>query len=429
MSANPIRFLEVVLATALLVVAVAARAGAACPGDCNGDGRVAVDELVRGVAIALGAAPLASCIAIDRNRDGTVMIDELVGAVRAALDGCARHRTAFVVVSDFETGGFATVALDEPRTVVPVDEDRLLHSDAVARVAGGRVYVLNRLFADTVQVLDPAGGFTTELLCSTGRQSNPHDIVVRDATRAYVSRFGEKELLVINPSARRDCSDFAISTIDLSAYADADGIPEMDQMALVGDRLYVALQRLDRRNLLLPAQPGMIAVIDTRNDRVVDTIELSGENPFAATKGLTVYGGKLLVSLTGRLREHDGGIERIDIASHRGEGFVVSEADLGGDIIDFVFASDERAFAVVNHHDFSTSLLAFNPSRGAIESTLIARANYVADIELNDRGELYVADRTFRRPGLRVFRAADGTELTERPIDLGLPPFEILFLR
>ena len=60
-----------------------------CVGDCDGDGMVAINELVGAVRIALGEAPATSCAAADANGDGAVSIDELVRAVSQALDGCA----------------------------------------------------------------------------------------------------------------------------------------------------------------------------------------------------------------------------------------------------------------------------------------------------------------------------------------------------
>ena len=60
----------------------------ACTGDCNEDGLVTVDELVKGVNIALSLLPVTDCTAFDRNGDGTVTVDELVTAVNAALTGC-----------------------------------------------------------------------------------------------------------------------------------------------------------------------------------------------------------------------------------------------------------------------------------------------------------------------------------------------------
>jgi putative hemolysin len=60
----------------------------ACVGDCNGDRQVTVDELVRGVSIAVGSAPLAQCPAFDANGNQQVTVEELIAAVNALLSGC-----------------------------------------------------------------------------------------------------------------------------------------------------------------------------------------------------------------------------------------------------------------------------------------------------------------------------------------------------
>jgi len=60
----------------------------ACPGDCGGDGVVTIDELTRGVRIALGEAPLSLCPAADADGDRTVAVPDLVRAVSASLEGC-----------------------------------------------------------------------------------------------------------------------------------------------------------------------------------------------------------------------------------------------------------------------------------------------------------------------------------------------------
>jgi len=55
------------------------------PGDCNGDGIVSIDELIKGVNIALGNLPVTACPAFDTNHNGQVSIDELIAAVNVAL--------------------------------------------------------------------------------------------------------------------------------------------------------------------------------------------------------------------------------------------------------------------------------------------------------------------------------------------------------
>ena len=59
-----------------------------CAGDCNGDGTITIDELVRGVSIALGSNATSACAALDDDGDGSVAINELIRAVNAALTGC-----------------------------------------------------------------------------------------------------------------------------------------------------------------------------------------------------------------------------------------------------------------------------------------------------------------------------------------------------
>lgn len=62
--------------------------GTDCPGDCNRDNSVTVDELTIGVNIALGIAPQLSCLAIDRDASASTSVDEILAAVQGALIGC-----------------------------------------------------------------------------------------------------------------------------------------------------------------------------------------------------------------------------------------------------------------------------------------------------------------------------------------------------
>ncbi len=73
------------------VVSIELRArqqGPACTGDCNRDREVTVDELVRGLGVALDGLPLRTCLSLDEDLDAHVQIDELIRAVRNALNGC-----------------------------------------------------------------------------------------------------------------------------------------------------------------------------------------------------------------------------------------------------------------------------------------------------------------------------------------------------
>jgi hypothetical protein len=76
------------IAVVAIVLATSGLGLADCVGDCNGDGSVTIDEVLRGVNIVLGSTALAECADLDRNGDSTVTIDEVLAAVVGALDGC-----------------------------------------------------------------------------------------------------------------------------------------------------------------------------------------------------------------------------------------------------------------------------------------------------------------------------------------------------
>ena len=71
-----------------LSVVVAPAGYAICVGDCNRDGVVTIDEVVRMVNIALGQQPSTACTPGDRDGDGSITVEEIVAAVGALLEGC-----------------------------------------------------------------------------------------------------------------------------------------------------------------------------------------------------------------------------------------------------------------------------------------------------------------------------------------------------
>jgi hypothetical protein len=75
----------------------------ACTGDCDGDGRVPVAELLRGLNIALGTLPVSNCAAFDANRDGRVFVNELVMGIDAALGGCEPTPTPSATLTNTPT--------------------------------------------------------------------------------------------------------------------------------------------------------------------------------------------------------------------------------------------------------------------------------------------------------------------------------------
>jgi YVTN family beta-propeller protein len=79
------------LALELLAGAVPA-SGARCPGDCDDDGDVGIEELVVAVNVALALRSPDTCAGLDADGDGAVGVDELVRAVANSIAGCPTPR-------------------------------------------------------------------------------------------------------------------------------------------------------------------------------------------------------------------------------------------------------------------------------------------------------------------------------------------------
>jgi len=65
-----------------------AEARRVCTGDCGGDGAVTVDEILRGVDVALGGTLSSACTAFDADSSTSVDVAELLTGVTHALAGC-----------------------------------------------------------------------------------------------------------------------------------------------------------------------------------------------------------------------------------------------------------------------------------------------------------------------------------------------------
>ncbi|MCK6556945.1 hypothetical protein L6Q96_20570 [Candidatus Binatia bacterium] len=68
--------------------------GSFCLTDCDGDGQVDVTELVTATGMALGERPLQACPSADDDLDGRVYVDEILRGVGNVLVGCSSGSAA-----------------------------------------------------------------------------------------------------------------------------------------------------------------------------------------------------------------------------------------------------------------------------------------------------------------------------------------------
>ena len=350
-----------------------------------------------------------------------------LAALALSIASRAHAARAYVVESDFSTGSFSST---DVTTRTPSCDVASVYSDARVRWYNGRVYVINRFGADNIEVLD---GTTFGLVkqFSVGNGANPYDIAFASPTHAYVTRYESPDLWIVNPATGSHDG-----TISLAGLADADGIPEMDRMIVVGPLLFVSLQRVDRNNGFAPTDSSLVAVIDTRTDQLVDCdaahpgvqgILLPRANPVTPF-AFDAPRSRLYLGCAGKYGVPDGGIVRIDPAALTADGVAAVEDSLGGDVLDITFADDARAYAIVSDAAFNTSLIRWSPVTGKRLDTLYAPGGFsLADAELTPSGsELWVCNSSFGSPGIRVFSTATQAQIAG-PIACTLPPQGITF--
>jgi hypothetical protein len=86
--------LSAVILPALLLIAAGDAAAQSCAGDCDGNGKVTVEELVIGSRIFFGTSPLDMCPATDVDGDGAVNAGDLQSGLIAYAEGCHVARAA-----------------------------------------------------------------------------------------------------------------------------------------------------------------------------------------------------------------------------------------------------------------------------------------------------------------------------------------------
>ncbi|AVV49182.1 YncE family protein [Leptospira santarosai] len=316
-----------------------------------------------------------------------------------------------------------------------------IHSDAVARFGIGKVYVLNRLNRDSIQVLEPNYGFITVSELSLGSKVNPVDMEFASASKAYVSLYGSDRLLIVDPTYMT-----ITGSIDLRSYAESgaapDGIPEMNGLKIVGDSLFVCVQRLDRNDpsgYFPPNTTSLLLEVSIATDTVVGVYTFPSSNPVSKPQLVDLFGEPHLVIATparmGFQSRIDGGVSAFRLSTRSFiSRFLYSESVAGGDILSVQVKSDTVGYVSVLDSGFTKTLQVFNPSTGEKISTLLTiPSSYDASLSsilLASDKILYVGNTQFQQPGVTMFDTERGNVLlTPSPISVDLQPYDIIELK
>ncbi|MGH3640366.1 MAG: FG-GAP-like repeat-containing protein [Mycobacterium sp.] len=275
----------------LVLFVTAAAAQPICVGDCNGTGKVTINELLMGVNIVLGGTPVTACPALDARASGHVTVADLLRAVSAALVGCP------VVLTPTES-------LISSPTTTPVDT---IPPTATA------------VPVDTAAPTPMASGTATDSPSPTATAPPTH---TSTATPTVIST-----VLALASPATYSLPDLGRQLVVTDATG--DGVPDV----LVGASTHVFLLRGVGDGSLqgaetLPAgsryhTTDTLAVADMDDDGVVDLVT-SETNALGTDWVITIYGqGGGAFSGESRVESpiFQPGIGRLAAADLDGDGF------------------------------------------------------------------------------------------------------------
>jgi hypothetical protein len=363
---------------------------------------------------------------------------------------------AFILTSDFREGSFSTIEINNLITYKDLGLQQI-HSDALVKDSpfDSNLYIINRQGRDNIQLINPYNNWQTEKEISTGQNSNPIDLVFTSSSRFYVARYNRSFLWEINL-----LTEEKISEIDLSPWANQansgqnKNIPHMQSLYLDGNKyLFIALQRL--QDNWHPSSYSSVLVFKTKDHSFIKEIKLewyeSGNlirptNPYTNLKFVSRdiwqpnpadNHDHLLVSCTGEFgnfQQLDGGIIAIDIQDQNCEpGFIIKEEEIQMEIIDFTVKSASNIYAVTSKLEgdqFISKLINYNPipKNFTILKENKENLGQLVSLEIHSSGKLFLADQKITLPGIWVYDTNNNDQLlNQNPINVGLPPSNIIF--
>ncbi len=243
--------------------------------------------------------------------------------------------------------------------------------DSTVHVENGLVWVMERLGYDVLRGYEAGTWGAPVVEFSTGTASNPHDVKLCGGLLA-VTRYELPTMGLYDPTTGELQAE-----IDLSPLADDDGIPEMSGMVSLGpDRVAVSLQRMRRNDGWVPAEAGVVAVVDCQALEVVESVQV-GPNP-----GIAAWGADLAVI-------SDEGVARL-ATDPLGEPEAVW-SPVVGQVTGGSFDADGFGLLVVELPSSEHELWCHDPGTNAFDR-LDVFPNYLSSV-LVTRGEGFVAAR------------------------------------
>jgi len=303
-----------------------------------------------------------------------------------------------------------------------------LYTDLAIRAFGAGVYILERDGRDNVLKYD-AATMTRAYQENIGVGLNIQDIAVASETKAYISCYNSNDIVIFNPATgRREPGAIDMSRFVAFAGTDsAEAYPYISALAIHGNYLYAACQRLMIGQTFygpapVPGDTSIIAVIDTRSNEIVAEIKLNKKNPAY----MDILGDRMIVSSTGSFEDAaTGGAEMIDLGTNENMGIAAEGAAFGGNVMNVIMVSMDKAYIAVMSDDWTTGIVPFNPTTGAVGAKIDGIGDGFGGMAY-DGEKLYVGDRGFESAGVAVINTS--TDTVEQKIATSMPPSSLAII-
>ncbi len=366
---------------------------------------------------------------------------------QASLSSATKYAVIATGASDYSSGAHSVLGYDAPRSatndLLPTISDLKISS------YGKYFYRMERSGSNSItkfSIEDPSTPIWQYSTDEAGDDnSNPSAMIFVSDTKAYLLRYNSRKAWIVNPSATKQ-AEFKIGELDLSDYDEGDGAPEMASGVIVGNKLFITLQRYTIDNLSYyysADNDSYLAVFNINTDIEIDTdpsapglkgIKLDVRNPDGEIK---YNNGYIYVPgadnyYTGSATH--GGIQRINATTYATDPVIVGTVNKNITRVEII--SPTKGYFVKYEAIWvspwsKTYLMSFNPQTGVVDLGNVAGIGDSNDRNLQDiaagpDGLLWVADGSVTDPGIYIIDPATDT-IQEGPISTNLNPLDIVF--
>lgn len=324
--------------------------------------------------------------------------------------------TAIVTTTDFAVGSLAAVDLED-WTVT--DELAPTSGDPFVFVDDGHVLQVNGFQSDSVRVYEPGAWQEPLVEFSLGAGAGPHDVAVV-GDELFVSLYEQAAMTV-----RSLADGTEVATVDLSAWADADGIPEASSIVEVDGALFVALQHFDR-SAFASTGAGKVVRVDPATRQVTKAWD-TGPSPVLyahpSEPGTLVVATGTYEGAAPYPPALDGSLAVLDPVRDTLAAPLLADADSGYKVNGYGEVESGHAVLVVQGTDGATRVACWDGGALSVAETL---PGWAADLAVDPAGDAWIAARD--PGGLLVYDVETCTSRTGAEwIGTSLPPYRVAF--